>query len=124
MDLVLETPRPAAARALAANQDSDLCLQVKRLVQDAVEGTIGDSRFDREKVPAWTNRIIEECIKQLATLAHPLKYVVSVTLGQKAGAGMHVTSATAWDDATDGKVGVHWTNVGIIALVVVYWCAM
>lgn len=76
-------------------------------------------------MPGWTGAILEGCVKGLADMQKPFKYVTNVNVGQKAGAGMHVTSATVWDEATDGKATVHWTNAaGCLVLVVVYWAAM
>lgn len=37
---------------------------------------------------------------------------------------MHLTSATVWDDATDGSASVHWANAGVLALVTAFWVRM
>ena len=99
--------------------------QVEAIVQGLISSTVGESAFQHATVERWTNAILEGCLKQLAGLGRPLKYMVNVNLAQKAGAGMHVTSATVWDGATDGKAAVHWTNAaGVLVLAVVYWVAM
>ena len=53
-----------------------------------------------------------------------IRPLVQANVGQKAGAGMHVVSATVWDESTDGSASVHWSNTGVLALVTVFWVKM
>ncbi len=100
-------------------------LQVEVLVKAVITSTVGEAAFQHANLCAWSNAILEGCVKSLADMQKQFKYVVNVNLGQKAGAGMHVTSATVWDEATDGKATVHCTNAaGCLVLVVVYWVAI
>ena len=41
------------------------------------------------KVNQWTSNVVEGCLKRLAGLQKPFKYVVTCNFVQKAGAGMH-----------------------------------
>lgn len=85
---------------------------------------IGDNQFTQLKLNHWTNAIAEGCLKQLAALSKPFKYVVTVNLVQKAGAGFHCASSSRWRDKTDGKLAVQWENKTIFVLATVFWLAI
>lgn len=57
-------------------------------------------------------------------LCYQSRYVVTVSLGQKAGAGLHAASTARWNPRTDGKLCVHWESATVQALVTVYWAAV
>jgi dynein light chain Tctex-type 1 len=82
--------------------------EVDTMVREAVTAAVGDSQFLHNKIDAWTSSIAEGCLKRLASLGKPFKYVITVNLAQKAGAGLHVASCTRWNDKTDGKLVVQW----------------
>ena len=85
---------------------------------------IGDSQFAHSKLNLWTNNIVEGCLKKLAALGKPFKYVVTCNLVQKAGAGLHVASSSRWQDKTDGKMPVQWENKTLFVLATVFWMAI
>jgi hypothetical protein len=62
------------------------------------------------KVNQWTSNVVEGCLKRLAGLQKPFKYVVTCNFVQKAGAGMHTASTALWDGKVDGKHTVQWEN--------------
>ena len=86
--------------------------------------TIGDSQFAHNKLNIWTNNIVEGCLKKLAALGKPFKYVVTCNLVQKAGAGLHAASSSRWQDKTDGKMPVQWENKTLFVLTTVFWVAI
>ena len=59
--------------------------EVDTLVREAISLAVGDAPFQHDKINQWTNGIIEGCLKKLAALAKPFKYVVSCNLSQKVG---------------------------------------
>ncbi len=52
------------------------------------------------------------------------RYIVSCTLGQKAGAGLHITSSCRWEEASDGKLAVQWESPTMQIVVITYWLAI
>lgn len=66
-------------------QEDDLLddAEVDTLIRDAILQTVGDSLFDHEQITVWTNEIVEGCLKRLANLTKPFKYVVTCNLAQK-----------------------------------------
>jgi len=52
------------------------------------------------------------------------RYIISCTLGQKAGAGLHITSSCRWEEATDGKLAVQWESATMQIIVITYWLAI
>jgi dynein light chain Tctex-type 1 len=82
--------------------------EVDTMVREAITAAIGDSAFLHAKIDSWTSSIAEGCLKRLASLAKPFKYVITCNLSQKVGAGLHAASCTRWNDKTDGKLVVQW----------------
>ena len=82
--------------------------EVDTMVREAITGAVGDSPFLHAKVDAWAGNIAEGCLKRLAALNQPFKYVITCNLSQQAGAGLHAASCTRWSDKTDGKLVVQW----------------
>lgn len=98
--------------------------EIDTMVREAISGAAGDNQFLHSKADAWSSNIVEGCLKRLAALNKPFKYVVTCNLTQKSGAGLHAASCTRWNDKTDGKLTVQWENNTMIVLVTVYWLSV
>lgn len=94
------------------------------MITDAITSTVGEAAFEHSELNRWTDSVVESCLAQLAAMKRPNKYVATVNVSQKAGAGTHVASTTVLDAATDGKASVHWTNATVLVLAAVYWVAI
>jgi dynein light chain Tctex-type 1 len=92
--------------------------------KQAIEQTVGTNAFMHTKVNQWTSNVVEGCLKRLAGLQKPFKYVVTCNFVQKAGAGMHTASTALWDGKVDGKHTVQWENQTIQCVATVYWLAI
>ncbi|MEW5303561.1 MAG: hypothetical protein WDW38_001899 [Sanguina aurantia] len=95
--------------------------EVDTMVRESISGALGDNQFAHSKIELWTNNIVEGCLKRLAALNKPFKYVVTCNLTQKAGAGLHAACCTRWNQQTDGKLTVQWENATMLVLVTVLW---
>lgn len=53
--------------------------QVQKIAQQAVELVVGSDNivYQKDKVNQWCQQIIEGCIKELAKLQKPFKYIVT-----------------------------------------------
>lgn len=49
--------------------------EVSNIVKEAVEGTIGGSAYQQNKVNQWTSNVVEQCLNQLTKLGKPFKYI-------------------------------------------------
>ncbi len=49
-------------------------------------------------------------MKELTGLEKPFKYVVTCTIMQKNGAGLHTALSCNWDTVTDGVLTVKWPS--------------
>lgn len=93
-------------------------------VREAISAAVGDAPFLHAKVAPWSANIVEGCLKRLAALNKPFKFVTTCSLVQKVGAGLHASSCTRWADKTDGRLTVQWESATMMALVTVYWLAI
>lgn len=98
--------------------------QITMAIRDCINSTIHDQAFNAAKVDGWTTSIIEGMLGRLVALSKPFKFVVTVMISQKAGAGMHCAAAARWNPATDGRASVVWENATVHALVTVCWVAI
>mmetsp|Transcript_12848 Transcript_12848/g.22281 ORF Transcript_12848/g.22281 Transcript_12848/m.22281 type:complete len:111 (-) Transcript_12848:56-388(-) len=76
--------------------------QVNEIVKVAITKTLGGSSYNKDRVSTWCSQIIDECLKELAKLNKPFKYVVTSIIMQKNGAPLHTGLALYWDTKTDG----------------------
>mmetsp|Transcript_40524 Transcript_40524/g.77414 ORF Transcript_40524/g.77414 Transcript_40524/m.77414 type:complete len:120 (-) Transcript_40524:351-710(-) len=98
--------------------------EMDAVIRQSIESTLGTAGFQPSKINAWTSNIVEGCLKRLAALEKPFKYVVTAALAQKSGGGMHIASTSLWDDKTDAKMTIMWENPTMHVIVTVYWLAI
>ncbi|KAL0276334.1 UNVERIFIED_CONTAM: hypothetical protein PYX00_003924 [Menopon gallinae] len=94
--------------------------EVSAIIKEAVENTIGGNAYQQNKVGQWTSLVVESCLGSLTKLQKPFKYIVTCTIMQKTGAGLHTASSCYWDNNTDGSCTVRWENKTMYCLVSVY----
>ncbi|XP_044741653.1 dynein light chain Tctex-type [Chrysoperla carnea] len=107
---------------------SEECLfvvdDVSSIIKEAIENVIGGNNYQQLKVNSWTSKVVESCLHSLSKQEKPFKYIVSCTIMQKVGAGLHTASSCYWDDATDGSCTVRWENKSMYCIVSVFGLAI
>ncbi|XP_063233828.1 dynein light chain Tctex-type 1 isoform X2 [Bacillus rossius redtenbacheri] len=117
------TPSPATGRH--GNSMSQFVVdEVSTIIKEAVETTIGGNVYNVAKVNQWTSSVVETCLGALTKLQKPFKYIVTCTIMQKNGAGLHSASSCFWDNSTDGSCTVRWENKTMYCIVSVYGLAI
>lgn len=107
-----------------AEENTFVVDEVSMIIKESVENAIGVNMYQHNKVNQWTSNIVEQCLKRLTALNKPFKYVVSVVMLQKTGAGLHTASSCYWDNSTDGSCTVRWENKTMYAIVSVFGLAI
>eukprot|EP00241_Pyramimonas_parkeae_P020630 CAMPEP_0114325172 /NCGR_PEP_ID=MMETSP0059-20121206/28947_1 /TAXON_ID=36894 /ORGANISM="Pyramimonas parkeae, Strain CCMP726" /LENGTH=101 /DNA_ID=CAMNT_0001453857 /DNA_START=152 /DNA_END=457 /DNA_ORIENTATION=+ len=49
--------------------------EMDAVIRQSIESTLGTAGFQPSKINAWTSNIVEGCLKRLAALEKPFKYV-------------------------------------------------
>eukprot|EP00929_Paragymnodinium_shiwhaense_P009296 TRINITY_DN11341_c0_g1_i1.p1 TRINITY_DN11341_c0_g1~~TRINITY_DN11341_c0_g1_i1.p1 ORF type:complete len:111 (-),score=37.16 TRINITY_DN11341_c0_g1_i1:196-528(-) len=80
--------------------------QVNEIAKAAVTKTLGSAAYSKDRVNGWCAQIIDECLKELAKLNKPFKYVVTCVIMQKSGTPLHTGLGLFWDTKTDGVICV------------------
>lgn len=93
---------------------------VETIVKAALQGVLADTAYEEAKLHQWSNAVIDNCLKGLAGLGKPFKYVVSCILMQKTGAPLHTAAGAFWDTKKDGICKVPWENATMHAIVTVF----
>ncbi|KAK7605370.1 hypothetical protein V9T40_007228 [Parthenolecanium corni] len=88
--------------------------EVSSIIKQAIEDTIGGNTYQQNKVNMWTTQVVDTVLQSLAKLNKPFKYIVTSTIMQKNGAGLHSASSCFWDNNTDGSCTVRWENKTMI----------
>ncbi|XP_027879109.1 dynein light chain Tctex-type 1 [Xiphophorus couchianus] len=94
------------------------------LVKECIEGVIGGTDYNHNKVNQWTANIVEHSLTHLVKQGRPFKYIVNCTIMQKSGAGLHTANSCYWDTTTDGSCTVRWENRTMYCVVSVFAVAM
>lgn len=97
---------------------------VSKIIKDAIETVIGGNGYDQSRVNNWTTTVVEACTSELTKLLKPYKYIVTCTIMQKNGAGLHTASSCYWDNSSDGNCTVRWENKTMFCIVSVYGLAI
>ncbi|RKO98150.1 hypothetical protein CXG81DRAFT_29580 [Caulochytrium protostelioides] len=98
--------------------------EVTSLLKEVVDSTIQNATYSHNKVGPWSTNIVEQSLKKLAGLNKPFKYIVTTTIMQKTGAGLHVASTCYWDATTDGSATYKFDAKTMYVIINVYGLAI
>mmetsp|Transcript_9181 Transcript_9181/g.16112 ORF Transcript_9181/g.16112 Transcript_9181/m.16112 type:complete len:114 (+) Transcript_9181:132-473(+) len=113
----MEDPASAEESAFVADD-------VSNIIKESVDAVLQNQQYNEAKVSQWTSSCLENCIRKLAGLNKPFKYVVTCIIMQKNGAGLHTAASCWWDSTTDGSRTVRWENKSMLAITTVFGLAM
>lgn len=110
----------------AMDDDDNLFVvdDVSKIINDTIEATIGGAAYQQDRVNQWSAAVSEQCLNSLSKMKKPFKYVVTCSIMQKTGAGLHTASSCFWDSATDGTCTVRWENKTMYCIVSVFGLAI
>jgi len=97
---------------------------VQNIIKESVEGTLQNAVYHPSKVPQWTNNVVEQCMKRLSALNKPFKYIVTIIIMQRNGAGLHTASSCYWDNSSDGSYSHKWENKSMCCITTVFGLAI
>ncbi|CAB4409108.1 unnamed protein product [Rhizophagus irregularis] len=86
--------------------------QVKGIIKEVVEQNIlQGSAYLHSRISNWNNSIVHSVVEKLSALNKAFKYIVTCTIFEKNGAGIHATTTCYWDSNHDGSTTYrHDTN--------------
>lgn len=83
---------------------------IEPLCFDVIEGVLKDKLYNDAMVQFWVDDICAKITKELIDTNKPFKYLVSCTIMQKNGAGLHLGHSCFWDVSNDNSVIARWPN--------------
>eukprot|EP01035_Chromulina_nebulosa_P019143 gene19143-24982_t len=83
---------------------------VEPLCYDAIESVIKDKLYNESLIQIWVDEICSAISKELIETNKPFKYLISCTIMQKNGAGLHLGHSCFWDTANDNVVIAKWPS--------------
>ncbi|GES77464.1 dynein light chain Tctex-type 1 [Rhizophagus clarus] len=86
--------------------------QIKGIIKEVVEQNIlQGSAYLHSRISNWNNSIVHSVVEKLSALNKSFKYIVTCTIFEKNGAGIHATTTCYWDNNHDGSTTYrHDTN--------------
>ena len=100
--VVLGSTSPCSV-AMSEDSEEFQVEDVEQVVKSSLQSSISqESRYDPETANTTSRSLLEACIKNLAALNKPFKYVVTAIIMQKNGAGLHTAMGAYWDARKDG----------------------
>eukprot|EP00519_Triparma_laevis_P013144 CAMPEP_0182491048 /NCGR_PEP_ID=MMETSP1321-20130603/670_1 /TAXON_ID=91990 /ORGANISM="Bolidomonas sp., Strain RCC1657" /LENGTH=118 /DNA_ID=CAMNT_0024693299 /DNA_START=47 /DNA_END=399 /DNA_ORIENTATION=- len=84
--------------------------QVKPILQNVVDEVLNKASYDEDLVQQWVDTICDRCMKQMADLQKPYKYIVTCQIMQASGAGLHSSVSAYWNQEEDNMVQYFWPN--------------
>ncbi|KAJ9529685.1 hypothetical protein QJQ45_014451 [Haematococcus lacustris] len=120
---------------VAGEESAFVADDVSNIIKESVDAVLQNQQYSEAKclsnhllwpvqVSQWTNICLENCVKKLAGLNKPFKYVVTCIIMQKNGAGLHTAASCWWDSTTDGSRTVRWENKSMYCITTVFGLAI
>lgn len=97
---------------------------VNATVANIVGKGVEEVDYDPKQVQTWIERINTDCLDKLQVLSQNFKFIVSTTVVQKNGAGIHVSSTCFWEQATDGNLTFRWENKSMYVIIQIFGLAL
>ncbi|XP_073472450.1 dynein light chain Tctex-type 3 [Aquarana catesbeiana] len=98
--------------------------EASSIVKECVEVILGGVDYDEGRVNEWMSAVVEQSLTHLVKLEKTYKYIVTCTVMQKRGGGLHSASSSFWDNTTDGSCTVRWENRTMYCIVNVFAVAI
>ena len=90
-----------------------------------------DKMYNENLMSSWIDEICSDITKNLVEMKKPYKYIVSCSIVQKNGSGVHQSSSCFWDNAIDNMVTAKWPsekkkdpNARMVCIVTVFGVSM
>jgi hypothetical protein len=83
---------------------------------DSMRNTLESKIYLAGKSAEWIDQINGNVIERLRNISSNFKYIVSSTIIQKVGAGLHYEYVSHWDSRTDGAVTAKFENETMLCL--------
>lgn len=95
--------------------------ETNQIIREAInEILLKENKFDREKLPLWSDSIVQLCLDELSKLNKPYKFIVTCSINQRDGAGMSSHSSCFLNTDNDNIATVRWDNDVMHCIVSVY----
>lgn len=91
---------------------------------DVLSRALEGKKYQTNKTKDYVEGINSSLIDKLTALSANFKYIVTSTMVQKVGAGIHFESVSHWDPRTDGALSVKYENDSLICICSVFGVAI
>ncbi|RNA18148.1 dynein light chain Tctex-type 1 [Brachionus plicatilis] len=93
---------------------------VSKILENAIEQTIGSQTFDYKAVNGWIENIVEKCLSEMKEIYPGFKHIVTCVIMGKNGSGLHSSSSVFWDNYSDDSCTTRWESKTMNVIVTNY----
>ncbi|KAK3829151.1 MAG: Tctex-1 [Benniella sp.] len=95
-----------------------------RTLEEIVKRVLKDAQYRSDLVAEWQATINRDSLARLVKIKGTFKYIVTTTILENVGAGVHISSTGLWDAESDGSAMYRFENDSVIAIVYAYCLAV
>ncbi|KAF9429501.1 Dynein light chain Tctex-type 3 [Podila epigama] len=88
-----------------------------QILEEVVKKVLKDASYRPDLIPEWQAAIYKETLARLNQLKGTFKYIVTSTVLEAVGAGVHMSSTTLWDTESDGSAVFRYENKSMVVFV-------
>ncbi|KAF9911378.1 Dynein light chain Tctex-type [Linnemannia zychae] len=90
-----------------------------KILEEVVKKVLKDATYRSDLVQEWQSAIYQDTIARLTThlKGGTFKYIVTSTILESIGAGIHISSTSLWDAESDGSAVYRFENKSMVAIV-------
>eukprot|EP00995_Heteronema_vittatum_P008591 NODE_3813_length_631_cov_129.321306_g2744_i0.p3 GENE.NODE_3813_length_631_cov_129.321306_g2744_i0~~NODE_3813_length_631_cov_129.321306_g2744_i0.p3 ORF type:complete len:120 (+),score=34.32 NODE_3813_length_631_cov_129.321306_g2744_i0:53-412(+) len=95
--------------------------EIGTAIKTGVEEIIGKEKaYDHDRAQELMNEVVDRCMTRLTSINSQRKYIVSCTLTQNLGLGMHSASGCYWDNTSDATYTHKLETPAMVCICTVY----
>ncbi|KAF9329265.1 Dynein light chain Tctex-type 3 [Podila minutissima] len=95
-----------------------------QILEEVVKKVLRDATYRTDLIPDWQAAIYKESLTQLTQMKGTFKYIVTSTIMEAVGAGVHISSTSLWDAESDGSAVFRFENKTMVVFVYAFGLAV
>ncbi|KAG0344778.1 Dynein light chain Tctex-type 3 [Podila humilis] len=114
-------------KKLPSNSNQKLRFDSKaatQVLEEVVKKVLRDATYRQDQIPEWQAAIYKECLTRLTQMKGTFKYIVTSTILESVGAGVHISSTSLWDQDMDGSAAYRFENKSMVVFVYAFGLAV
>ncbi|KAI8355750.1 Tctex-1 [Mortierella sp. GBAus27b] len=88
-----------------------------RFMEEIVKRVLKDAVYRSDLVPEWQATINRDVLARFNKFKGTFKYIVTTSILENVGAGVHISTTSLWDTGSDGSAVYRFESKSLVAIV-------